>query len=229
MLGVVLCMVLWGCRKKVDNPGLIPTSTYYPMYEGKQMVYDVVDSTTDGVGAAALVRVFHYELTETMREIVYDGMNRPTRRIEADFSFIDSPTNHTLTDFYNLMDSTRVWYDYQDNNVVERTEENIRYIRLKTPLTVDGTWNGNFYNILDKKMYRITNTDTLVQTFAGNFSTLRVLESNKDNIAGLDYSSVSYAKNVGVVAHESKIIVYNTDQIPKPTYIRRIIQRLKSF
>lgn len=216
------------CRKKLDNPGLVPVSDYYPIIENRAYKYYVVDSITEGY-APAVLTVFRYYLIETFKEKQTDAQNKPVTRFENEYIFIDSPTGHTASAFYSTFDSMRVGYDYQDKNTVERTLENIKYVILKTPLTPDATWDGNAYNILGRKMYKITTLDTLVNTPAGTYSGMRVLESNKDNIAGLDYSQVIYAKNIGRVAKETKIIEYSNDQVPKPAYIRHTIQLLQEM
>lgn len=220
--------IFLSCRKKLDNPGLVPVSTYYPISENRSYKYYVVDSITEGF-APAILTVFRYYLTETFREAQTDAKNRPVTRFENEYIFIDSPTGHTASTFYSFFDSMRVGYDYQDKNTVERTLENIRYVVLKTPLTPDAVWDGNMYNILGRKMYKITTLDTLVNTPAGTYTGMRVLESNKNNIAGLDYSQVIYVKNIGKVAKETKVIEYSNDQVPKPAYIRHTIQLLQEL
>ncbi|MCS7078108.1 MAG: hypothetical protein NZ455_15455 [Bacteroidia bacterium] len=220
--------IFFSCSKKVDNPGLVPTHVYYPISENKTYKYYVIDSITEGY-APAVLTVFRYYLIETFREIQTDAKNRTVRRFENEYVFIDSPTGHTIKDFYSVFDSMRVGYDYQDKNVVERTLENIRYVILKTPLVPDASWDGNAYNILGRKMYRITTLDTLVNTPAGIYSGMRVLESNKDNIAGLDYSQAIYVKNIGRIAKEIKRVEYSNDQIPKPVYIRHTISLLQEL
>ncbi|MCS7027375.1 MAG: hypothetical protein NZ519_01295 [Bacteroidia bacterium] len=226
---MILCIVFFlSCNKKIDNPGLVSTYVYYPISENKTYKYYVVDSITEGF-APAVLTVFRYYLIETFREIQKDAKNRPIRRFENEYVFIDSPTGHTAKDFYSIFDSIRVGYDYQDKNVVERTLENIRYIILKTPFVSGASWDGNAYNILGKKMYRITTLDTLVNTPAGIYSGMRVLESNKDNIAGLDYSQAIYVKHIGKIAKEIKLVEYNNDQVPKPVYIRHTVQLLQEL
>lgn len=228
---VFLCLLVFvtiflSCRKKLDNPGLVPVSTYYPISENRTYKYYVIDSITEGF-APAVLTVFRYYLIETFKEKQTDARNRPVTRFEDEYVFIDSPTGHTASQFYSIFDSIRVGYDYQDKTTVERTLENIKYVILKAPLIPDGTWDGNAYNILGRKMYRITTMDTLVHTPAGTYSGMRVLESNKDNIAGMDYSQVIYVKHLGRVAKETKIIEYSNDQVPKPAYIRHTIQLLQ--
>jgi hypothetical protein len=225
---IVLLTVLLSCRKKLDNPGLVPVSAYYPLAENRTYKYYVVDSITEGF-APAVLTVFRYYLIETFKETQKDAKNRPITRFENEYIFIDSPTGHSASTFYSSFDSMRVGYDYQDKNTVERTLENIKYVILKTPLTEDATWDGNAYNILGRKMYKITTLDTLVNTPSGTYSGMRVLESNKDNIAGLDYSQVVYVKNLGKIAKETKIIEYSNDQVPKPAYIRHTIQLLQEL
>lgn len=223
---LILVLGALSCRKKLDNPGLVPTQVYYPITENKSYKYYVVDSITEGY-APAVVTVYRYYLIETFKEKQTDAQNRPVTRFENEYIFIDSPTGHTASTFYSFFDSMRVGYDYQDNSTVERTQENIKYVILKTPFTAEATWDGNAYNILGQKLYTITTLDTLVSTPAGQFNGMRVLESNKDNIAGLDYAQVIYVKNIGRVAKETKIIQYNNDQVPKPAYIRHTIQLLQ--
>lgn len=226
---LLIFVTVWlSCRKKLDNPGLVPVSTYYPISENRTYKYYVVDSITEGY-APAVLTVFRYYLTETFKETQTDTKGRPVTRFENEYIFIDSPTGHTASAFYSSFDSMRVGYDYQDKNTVERTLENIKYVILKNPLTTDATWDGNAYNTLGKKMYRITTMDTLVNTPAGTYSGMRVLESNKDNIAGLDYSQVIYVKNIGKIAKETKVIEYSNDQVPKPAYIRHTIQLLEEL
>jgi hypothetical protein len=225
---VLFSTLVLSCRKKLDNPGLIPAQAYYPVAENKTYKYYVVDSITEGY-APAVLTVFRYYLIETFKETQTDAQNRPVRRFENEYIFIDSPTGHTASTFYASFDSMRVGYDYIDNNTVERTQENIKYVILKTPFTPDATWDGNAYNILGRKMYRITTLDTLVYTPAGAYTGMRVLESNKDNIAGLDYSQVIYVKNIGRIAKETKMIEYSNDQVPKPAYIRHTVQLLQEI
>jgi len=82
----------------------------------------------------------------------------------------------------------------------QRVEDNIRYLKLAFPINADVTWNGNAFNDFPEEDYSYTDIHTSYSMNGFDFdSTLKVLQSDDQNLIHQIYKEEKYAKNVGMI------------------------------
>jgi hypothetical protein len=135
---LVFCFVLlafYACKKEVDTVSLPkPFTTYYPLKSGNYYIY-----ACDSVKWNSFKNqfdTFNFEMKETIDSSFIDNANnlayiilRQTRKNDS-FTFTND----------------RRYYTKKTASRVERIEENIRYVKLRFPLTLNKRWNGNYIN-----------------------------------------------------------------------------------
>lgn len=189
----------WGCKENVISPinNSIDYKTYYPLVIGHVLEYDVQQITIDR--PSGFFDTVEYKLKEVFEEIFIDNLGDTAYKIER-FIFNDANSS------WNALD---VWYANPYEDELHLIEENIRYIKLKNPVSLGNQWDGNKYNTVDS-----------LEKF--NY---KVLSFQNENINGILYDSLvtieqrydsslidkiiyqeKYAKNVGLVYKEETII-----------------------
>lgn len=207
------------CREEKDEFKVDYKYNYFPLEKGKFIVYDV-DSTTyyltrDSVQPVVTKNI--YELKEVVGDTEIDNEGRTYHRIER---YI----RKTANDPWVLKS---VWRAQIVGKRAERVEENLRFIKLVFPPQIgDSTWNGNRYINIDTSYaigapvyglsmevykdwsdYKYTELDKPLLLNGLSFdSTLTVSQSNYQNAILIRYSLEKYAKNVGLIYKELKIL-----------------------
>jgi hypothetical protein len=86
----------------------------------------------------------------------------------------------------------------------EKTEENRRYVKIRFPAKAKKTWNGNVYNDLELKEYRISsiNYDFSIGTY--NFdSCLMVVHDSSSSLIHIDRAYEVYGLRTGLIYKEA--------------------------
>lgn len=183
----VLFMV--SCKKDKPVPPTNFGYNYFPDNVGHYVIYNV-DSIVVNQLMPQPIDTFKYQVKEVIDSIFTDGSGRPTQRILR----------------YKRADSTqpwviqKVWSGNLTTTTAERFEDNIRYVRLIFPVSVNATWNGNAFNTLGEMDYQYTAIDVPSSVNNVNFdSTLTVLQDSNINLIQHQFYLEKYARNVGVI------------------------------
>ena len=219
LFGVAIVMFVVACKKETDNVNFDYGYNYYPSDSGTYVIYKVDSIIYNDFDPLHLRRYASMYLKEVVSDTFTDNLGRNARMIER----------FTTDDLTHPWVFDRMWYFIKNPTNVEQVEDNIRYIKLTFPITLDNAWRGNKYNELkhfpftDLK-YNTTNFDwnytvTSINTSYINGtihsdSTLIVLQAADSSRVHKVYSEERYAKNIGLVYKE----LWRLDAQLKNTY-----------
>lgn len=189
--GTFMLLLMISCKK--DKP-VTPVDfgyNYFPNRIGHYVIYNV-DSVVVNQLHAQIIDTFKYQIKEVIDSFFTDGSGRQTQRIVR----------------YKRADSTQPWVVQRalsanlTTTTAERTEDNIRYLRLIFPVKLNATWNGNLYNTIpsDGSSYQYTTTDVPFSLGKAYFdSTLTVLQDSTLNLVQHRLYLERYARNTGLI------------------------------
>jgi hypothetical protein len=188
------------CQKDAEKFSLEYKYEYFPLDSGRYWIYRV-DSITFNNNTTPTTRdtaVFY--VRERVESIYPDNANRPTARIER------SRRNDTIGN-WSIID---IWFANRTQTTGEKSEENLRFVKLLFPPREGQTWKGNQYIQVTESIKWLNNWDYVAQTLdvpatTGGISfdsTLTVLQRDDENLIEKSFSSETYAKNVGLVYKE---------------------------
>ena len=161
---------------------------YFPTNVGHYIVYDVDSIVINDF--TAKTDTFTYQLMEIQESEFKDNENRNSLRIER-YKRTDSLSNWKLI---NICTACRT------EKRAEKTENNIKIIKLTFPVRDGLKWNGNAYNNGDVWNYVYENT-FITETINGVKcdSTISVLQKQEFNLIESQYYIEKYAKHIGLV------------------------------
>lgn len=204
-------LFLFSCKKESADYNPLTASDYFPLEVGRYIEYDL-DSTLF-LDFGTVETVVHYKAREVVEEALFDNRQRQSYRVVR----------------YLRKDEAQEWEPSTTimvtplQNTVELVENNLRYIKLASPVRPDYSWKGNKYidtysteldiNYLEDWDYRYDSVG-FPQSF-GSLSfdnTVKVFQ--KDETGGFDpslpetvyadrtFAYEKYAKGVGLVRRE---------------------------
>jgi hypothetical protein len=187
---VFFISVFSSCKK--DSPTEVFTGHgYFPVEIGHWVEYDV-DSIVynDFTG---LVDTFRYQVRELIESDFVDDAGRPSKRIER-FKKSSDTLDWQISD---------VWYCTVTSFRAEKTEENIKYVKLIFPVKKGKNWDGNAFNNIGSWDYEYTEVNEPLLLGTQIFdSTLTVQQIEDFNlIETINYKEV-YAMGVGLIKKE---------------------------
>ena len=180
---------LFSCQKdQVINSSPELGFEYFPTNIGNYIIYDVDSIVINDF--TAKTDTFIYQLMEIQESEFKDNENRNSLRIER-YKRPDSLSNWKLI---NICSACR------NNKRAEKTENNIKTIKLTFPVRDGLKWNGNAYNNGDVWNYVYENT-FITETINGvKFdSTISVLQKEEFNLIQSQYYLEKYAKHIGLI------------------------------
>jgi len=198
-LSILISGLFYTC-KKTDNYTVDYQYEYFPLDSGRYWIYKV-DSIRfqDKIGDTVSFYVKEY-----VESYYPDNEGRPTARIERSRSN-DSMATWAITD---------IWFANRTQITGEKSEENLRFVKLLFPPEVGQTWKGNQYIQVTNSIEWMEDWNYELQTLheaatIGNInfdSTLFVLQHDNQrdypNLFEKTYSTETYAANVGLVYKE---------------------------
>jgi hypothetical protein len=214
---LIMALGIFSCKK--DKPTVPDMGyDYFPNQVGRYVVYDVdsfyydnfhINLTTYKVP----IDTFKFQLKEKIESIFYDNQNRPTIRLERYVKHY----NDTLSYASMPWALRNVWAENRTATTAEKVEENVRYIKLAFPVTINQTWNGNAQNTLAEWDYNYSFFG-LPRT-VGSIHLDSVLQVNQfdDNNSILTQRQLyteKYARNVGLVYKQ----VIDVQSQPNPAW-----------
>ncbi len=133
---IAAALVLWSCKK--DDPIVLDMGyDYFPVAIGTWVEYQVDSLWRDD--QISVLDSVSYRLLERIEEHYIDPAGRPANRIMRYVK--DENDNWVVRD---------VWTSTRNNMAAEKTEENMRRLKLSFPVREGRRWDSNIYNTEDE-------------------------------------------------------------------------------
>ncbi len=203
---------LGSCKKQTETFSFSSPNDYYPLQAGKVFIYRLDSTITPAFGAS--LAVVSYLAKDSIESVFPDNLGRNSYRV---YRYI---TDTLQTKGWQYISTYFITPAEQSVEVVD--DNNLRFIKLKTPVTEGFTWKGNKYietlsanstvSYLDDWDYTYQNTNMPFTVIKGTLdSTLTVLQRDDTQPPGpfdpnsyqqRNYSVEVYAKGIGLVYKE---------------------------
>lgn len=183
--------MLAACKK--DEPTEVDLGyDYFPRNIGHWIEYQVDSMRVRlGQGGALDTTLYSYPLREALVEEFTDGEGRACERVIRYFR-----------DVNNTWLPKDVWWQTRDNVRAERSEENLRRVKLIFPPREGTEWDTNAPNTADEFGLEYTEVDQPLTVNGLSFEkTVTVMGTFENNIINTRYYQERYAKGVGMITH----------------------------
>lgn len=177
--------------KKDDAAEVDLGYNYFPKNIGHWIEYQV-DSIRVSLSFGVLdTTVYTYPLREMLVEDFTDGEGRACQRVVR-----------YLRDDNNTWLPKDVWWQTRDNVRAERSEENLRRVKLIFPPRAGTEWDTNAPNTEDAFGLEYENVDQPISINGLTFeNTVSVVSTFEDNFVQSRHYQECYAKGVGMIVH----------------------------
>ena len=180
------------CKKDEEQAPLYLGYDYFPVDEGRVLIYDADSIITDEFTQTTTTH--HFQIKEVIHSTYIDNENRPTQRIER---YVRDSANAPWVIF-------KVWSANLTNIRAERFEDNVRYVKLVFPVKQDVQWNGNALNTNEELEYQYIDVHSSVTLNNVSYdSVLTVLQDEEDNLIEHRYFMEQYAAGIGMIYKEN--------------------------
>ncbi len=218
---LVVAGIVFSCAKKND-PSLDDLGyNYYPIRIGDYFIYDVIDTSFQGLGSEI---VSTYQVKEEIHETVV----------------VNDEERYQIYLYYKQPNEE--WKEYPDSNwtvflkegKLIRIEDNIRFVKLVFPLSVNKKWDGNITDTESdpQNYYTMKEINRPFSYDAQNFNeTVSVVHYENSSALDDNYSVEVFAKNVGMVYKEIKVYKYEQSNLlaKQIEYGRHYYKKLVSY
>lgn len=205
ILSIPFFLSMQFCKRETDTFTVMPVTDYYPTQVGKYIIYQL-DSTIF-TNFETTKEIHSYQVKDIVDAEITDNLNRPSYRIRR--MIRDSAGLKPWTDIATFMATPLP-------NSIEYVENNLRFIKLKSPVRENYFWQGNSYINADGdldylKSWEYNYTNVGQPYLIGNKAvehTVTVLQSDEmtgdpalfpNNVASKNYSVEVYGKNIGLI------------------------------
>lgn len=211
ILPVVLSSVIFivSCTKSDYFSPAVKSSNYYPVTSGKVWVYRLDSTVVSPFGTE--LNMVSYHLKDSVGNSFTDNAGRESWVVYRSITdTLEENPWQNISSYYITPTAT-------DIEMVD--DENLRFIKLVTPVTAGFSWPGNSYidtrsatsayQYLDGWIYTYSAVDSPYTILAGKIdSTVTVLQADEtspegpfdpDNYQQRNYSVEVYAKNIGLI------------------------------
>ncbi|MFY7901052.1 MAG: hypothetical protein ACOVNY_12770 [Chitinophagaceae bacterium] len=219
---LIVCFFTIACKKQVDSNGIIQLNDYYPLKVGSVFIYRL-DSTLPSTFGASLVKRY-YLAKDSVESIYTDASGRKAFRI---FRYL---TDTLATKPYEYKTTLAAVFS---EKTVEFVDNNLRFITLANPISINTIWKGNSYingtpitpngtasyGSWDYQYMHINKPFTVKKgTIDSTVFVQHVADSTGVNfdpnfIYGKNYSVEVYAKGVGLIYKDFLCYFYQTTPI----------------
>ena len=217
-------LIVFICSCNKNNPLVTDTpADYYPMHVGNYIIYRMDSLKYINVGSADTV--IRYLAKEVVEDSITDNVGRPSYRVVRYLSDTTGSSGWTASIAYMVTPL---------QGSVEVVENNLRFIKMITPVQDGISWLGNAYidtksdnslvSYMDGWNYTYANTGLPYDVIAGTIpETLTVNEA--DDVTGLGdgsytqtvYSAEIYGKNIGLIYKKFLYSVYQSPNVEYPS------------
>jgi len=197
-LGIFLLFLVSMALQACDSGDVHQPSIYFPTDIGRYMIYAVDE--------------IQYQGSEDPVVLQYQMKTRIVEALAGDAGTISLVVYRykraTASDSWDYLDT----WSFDTNRL--RTivyEENVPFVKLSYPASLNRTWDGNAFNAQEEDMYELVGKGAY-SVPAGSFNDcVRVIqEDNQDFIVFQDYREEVYGASVGLLYKETINISYCT-------------------
>ena len=189
----LIAIIFSSCKKDEVIHTAGPSYQYAPTDTGKWILYDV-DSTYYSVLTVPPATHYSFQILERIDSTYLDNQGRLTQRLERyRRDSAGAPWAQAVS----------VWNSTLTLSAYERVEENVRFVKLGFPISLNNRWNGNAYNTLNFDEYAYE--DIHAEYYLGTFyfdSTLIVQRGQPPNAIERKNGREVFANHVGMVYKE---------------------------
>ncbi len=214
VLFMLVVVSVFACK---DKETIAPTDTdfgydYFPLEIGKYWIYQIDSTIYDfGENDTQLITNSTTQVRERITDTLTDNLNRTVFRIERS-------ERSTADDLWSITD---IWVAVTEDEKAEKTEENLRFIKMVFPIAENQFWEGNRFidettiitvageslEIFKSWSSNVVSLDQAEQV--GSFSFDRVLtisHADNENLIERRFAEEKYAHGVGLVARSMQIL-----------------------
>ena len=174
------------CKKDTTQPVDLGYE-YFPTGLGKWIEYQVDSTWYDEFNSIA--GTVSYRMRETIFENFTDPEGRTAQRIRRQ-----------VLDTAGVWHTRDIWWQVRDNHAAEKTEENLRRLKLSYPVGLNRYWNANIYNTDEELELTYGDLNTPFSVNGMSFdSTVTVESTYFNNIIDTISFNERWAKHVGMV------------------------------
>ena len=195
---IFICSVIDGCKPDhivLENPSI----NYLPTTIGKWIIYDIDSTYYNDFDMS--VNHYTFQIMERIDASFTDNEGRPTQKV-LQFKRDNDTIEWTLVKAFTIN---------LTNQRAERTEDNVRYVKLGFPISISTRWDGNAFNANGEEEYEYSNLHHPGMINGISFdSTITASNTNDFPNSIFDYViEEQYANGVGLV-YRKYINAYKT-------------------
>ena len=138
LLVIVLITLQTGCKRDTSVGTGDPISSYFPLQQGKYIVYSVDSMIWDDFTSTDTS--YHYDMLHVIGDTFLDNNGRTSYRLYVSIRKDSSEDWQAHRVDFVTPTSTRLEY----------VEGNLRFIKLVTPIANDISWKGNAFVNFDE-------------------------------------------------------------------------------
>ena len=213
---LLMIITVFGCEKESETLSVPSLTDYYPLQAGKSFIYRLDSTLYVSFGTA--IKINSYLAKDSIISTFDDNLGRTSYLVYRYLS-------DTLQESPFIYSSS--YYITPTDKTVEVTDaDNLRYIKLTSPVSTTTSWNGNAYvdvssnktDYLNNWQYQYQNINAPFSVLAGTVdSTITVLQNDDSTLTqpfdpyvyqSRSYSSEVYAKGIGLVYKDLLYWVY---------------------
>ncbi len=207
---IAFIVIFFSCKKN-ETPGYIRASSYYPVHDGMVWFYRLDSITLAAFGTSLITQSYH--LKDSAGTSFLDNAGRQSWPV---FRFITD----TLEE--NPWQNISTYYvTPTENNVEVVDDNNLRFIKLVSPVTEGSSWLGNSYidtrsanssyQYLDGWNYTYDSVNLPYTTLAGIFDSSVIVHQQDETSPPGDFDPNNYQQR----NYSVEVYAYNTGLIYK--------------
>lgn len=179
-------MLLVSCEKETEElEPISKTNKYYPLvirhwvsYQIEEIVIDLPSGVNDTV---------RYQIKEKVESLIDSTKYSNTYRLERYYRITDQQEWVLLN----------IWEVRQYPTRIHRIEDNVEYIKIITPASLDTEWNTNTFNHSDEQMCSIEKIETVIISGI-SVETAFITHYDQLSLVGKDLHEEQFSENIGL-------------------------------
>jgi hypothetical protein len=231
---VLFALLVICCKKQEANVSTAQLSEYMPLQPGKYIRYRLDSMRFIDFGQRDTT--ISYDAKDVVEGEVTDNLGRPTFRVVRYLRDLSSTDEEDYQ-------ASLVYFVTPTRESIELQENNLKFIKLRLPVTENFTWHGNSYLPATPyfQIYQFSNDEDIADwdytymnvnqpfsvndiTYDSAVSVLQVADSSNvpiefpEGLAYRNYWIETYAKNIGLVYKEVVMWEYQPPNSGNPGY-----------
>lgn len=208
--------ILFSCKKGKENINF--HHEYFPLEEGKYVIYDVTKINHDDESGVHDTIV--YRMKTVVGDTIIDNEGRIARKFYRHI-YSNSQQKYIVQDLWTMI---------IDSERAELVEENERIIKLVFEPTKSKKWDKNAFNIQEEVMMFFENIHQSFDVNSLHFdSTLTVREDLESNAFHFYDKYEVYAKNIGLIKKCFRDFTTPLDDVTTPLVGNEIFYEIVEF